>query len=187
MVISREVVMHKITNDDIALINAYMKHKSKGWVKNRLHGRFFDKIPGDKFAVIIPEFNQNECIVKGAYTWGRSGFTFNIVIKLSGNYIPSIRINPHPKCEYSQDDLNNIVYELIHTAKHKLAGSETKERADFREPRLQAQSKSVRISQKSRDNINKFKGNYFNVEFADFLLQHEQDGLRCQASRKSSR
>lgn len=179
----------KIPVDTIAALQAYLLQFHKGWVKNRLTGEPYNQISNKaKFAAIVPNFINNEIKLKGSFTYGNSGFTFQLTTNSNGKQKPLLSITRHANCTSSQDLIHAIIEKLILTAKIKVTGSEEVIHGVFIEPTLKAFKKSEKINQANRDKILHFEQEgFFDVGFRTFLLQHEGDGLRCCKSNKAKK
>jgi hypothetical protein len=178
-----EIFMHalKINVNTIAALQAHLLQFRKGWVKNRLAGAPYDQISmKPKFAAIVPNFSNNEIKLKGSFTYGESGFTFQLTTNPGGKQKPTLNFTTHAKCCASQDLIYSIIEKLVLTALKKIIGREDIIHGNFIEPTLRAYKKSEKINQANRDKITHFEQTgFFDSAFKTFLLQHETDGLRC--------
>lgn len=170
----------QVSNVSIASFTAASKQLNKGWVKSYIELDALKNIQKNKFAVLVPDFLHNHILIKGSLTWGISGFSFSINTQLKGQTPPILTIFPHNNCDIEKDVIEGIVMDLIEMANNKVFGNQTILRGKYRAPRLKAVNRSIKISLKSRENIERFKSmGVFDHEFSMFMLRHESDGIRC--------
>ncbi|MCW8385081.1 hypothetical protein OQJ15_02050 [Fluoribacter dumoffii] len=172
-----------ITNDNLAKISANYKCQNKGWVKSYLEIDVLSHEETDKFAVLIPNFSTHDISIEGALTWGKSGFSFELQSTILFTQVPLVSFQVHnDNCILTEEEIYDIIGFLLHCANEKVTTvpSEDYRGWHFKAPTLKALKRTINVTEKNRNNIQKHTGSgVFDPIFAKFLISHEKEGIRC--------
>ncbi|STX50972.1 Uncharacterised protein [Legionella busanensis] len=172
-----------ITNDNLAKISATYRHKNKGWVKSYFDLDLLLNIKNDKYAVLIPNFYNNNIAIEGSITWGKSGFSFNLESTVLSNQLPYVSFQTHNgDFQLTEECVYNIIGSLLYFANEKATVLSTKDYRGwkFKAPTLKAFPRTRTITGTNKNNIRRHTANgVFDPIFAQFLIRHEDKGIRC--------
>jgi hypothetical protein len=166
-------------NDDVALLYAYCRNQERGWVKNRI--KYPINIQGDKFVVILPNMKHVHVVLIGSITWGKSGFDFSVKLNKNDD-VPMVNLNPHQGCTLTQSLMNDTILSILRmgVSDVKNRGFTIERGGIFKEPLLKALKNGSTKSIKNKERIKQFEqAGIFDYKFSEFLLKHEDNGIRC--------